>query len=138
MILLVSFKKINCSGLDWWWSDTPQFIEPFLWISIVDETFIWTKICQNPISAEKVIYEAFVLIGELRWSFSALPQWRKGKVETSPFFILSASWWFPFPPGSQWIEAPPDSPNQNKGFINYFFCRNWAVRNPAETRVDSL
>jgi hypothetical protein len=35
-------------------------------------------------------------------------------------------------------EAPPNSPNQNKGFINYIFCRNWAVRNPAGTRLDSL
>ena len=24
-----------------------------------------------------------------------------------------------------------------KGFINYISCRNWAVRNPAETRLDS-
>ena len=24
-----------------------------------------------------------------------------------------------------------------KGFINYVFCRNWAVRNPAGTRLDS-
>ena len=23
-------------------------------------------------------------------------------------------------------------------FINYIFCRNWAVRNPAGTRLDSL
>ena len=27
---------------------------------------------------------------------------------------------------------------QNKGFINYVFSRNWAVRNPAGTRLDSL
>ena len=27
--------------------------------------------------------------------------------------------------------------HQNKGFINYVFCRNWAVRNPAGTRLDS-
>ena len=26
---------------------------------------------------------------------------------------------------------------KNKGFINYVFCKNWAVRNPAGTRVDS-
>ena len=26
---------------------------------------------------------------------------------------------------------------KNKGFINYVFCRNWAVRNPAGTRLDS-
>ena len=32
----------------------------------------------------------------------------------------------------------PNSPNQNKGFLNYVFCRNWAVRNPAGTRLDSV
>ena len=26
---------------------------------------------------------------------------------------------------------------KNKGFINYVSCRNWAVRNPAGTRLDS-
>ena len=28
-------------------------------------------------------------------------------------------------------------PPKTKGFINYVFCRNWAVRNPAGTRLDS-
>ena len=28
-------------------------------------------------------------------------------------------------------------PRKNKGFNNYVFCRNWAVRNHAETRLDS-
>ena len=32
------------------------------------------------------------------------------------------------------IQFPP---GQKKGFINYVFCRNWAVRNPAGTRLDS-
>ena len=31
----------------------------------------------------------------------------------------------------------PISPQTNKGFINYVFCRNWAVRNPAGNRLDS-
>ena len=26
---------------------------------------------------------------------------------------------------------------KNKGFINYVFCRNWVVRSPAGTRLDS-
>ena len=30
----------------------------------------------------------------------------------------------------------PFSPTKTKGFINYVFCRNWAVRNPAGTRLD--
>ena len=34
------------------------------------------------------------------------------------------------------IEALVNFP-QKKGFINYVFCRNWAVRNPAGTRLDS-
>ena len=32
----------------------------------------------------------------------------------------------------------PSSPHQNKSFINTVFCRNWVVRNPAGTRLDSL
>ena len=76
-------------------------------------------------------------MGELRWSFSALPQWIKRKVETCPFFILSVSWYFPFPSGKHRIEALPNSPNQIKGFLNYVFCRNWDVRNPAGTKLDS-
>ena len=34
-------------------------------------------------------------------------------------------------------EAPANLPQKNKGFINYVFCRNWAIRNPAVTRLDS-
>ena len=34
-------------------------------------------------------------------------------------------------------EAPANFPQKNKGFISYVFCRNWAVRNPAGTRLDS-
>ena len=81
----------------------------------------------SQVSAENIIYEDFVLIGDLRWNFSALLQWRKKKVETSEFFILSALWYFPFPSAKHWIEALPNSSNQNKGFQNYVFCRNWAV-----------
>ena len=31
----------------------------------------------------------------------------------------------------------PQFSHHNKCFINYVFCRNWAVRNPAVTRLDS-
>ena len=31
----------------------------------------------------------------------------------------------------------PQFSHHNKGFINYTFCRYWAVRNPAGTRLDS-
>ena len=57
------------------------------------------------------------------------------------FFILSASRYFPFPPGKHCIAlllALPNASNQNKGFLNYVFCRSWAVRNPAGTRLDSV
>ena len=94
-----------------------------------------TRVSDGPVS---VIYEDFVLIWELRLGFSALPQWRKRKVEASPFFILSALWHFPFLSGRHWIEALPNSRNQNKGFLNYVFCRKWAVRNPAGTRLDCV
>ena len=50
-----------------------------------------SRVSDGPFSAENVIHEDFVLIGELRLSFSALLQGRKRNVETSPFFILSAS-----------------------------------------------
>ena len=42
------------------------------------------------VSPENVIYEAFVVMGELSWGFSALLAWRKGKVKTSQFFKLSS------------------------------------------------
>ena len=34
-------------------------------------------------------------------------------------------------------EAPANFPEENKGFINNIFCRNWAVRNPSGTRLNS-
>ena len=34
------------------------------------------------------LYEACVVIGKMGWGFFALLAWRKGKVETSPFFLL--------------------------------------------------
>ena len=51
-------------------------------------------------------------------------------------------WWmdlphFYFSPLNQWRETPSQFSHQNKGFINYVSCRNWAVRNPAGTRLDS-
>ena len=35
-------------------------------------------------------------------------------------------------------EAPANFPQEKyKGFIDYIFCRNWSVRKPAGTMVDS-
>ena len=73
--------------------------------------------------------------GRTKVKFSELPQWRKRKVELSSFFIISALWYIPF---RHWIKALPNSSNQNKGFLNYVFCINWAVRNPAGTRLYSV
>ena len=42
---------------------------------------------------------------------------------------------FSFSPCEKCREAPLSFPHQNKGFIKL---RNWAVRNPAGTRLDSL
>jgi hypothetical protein len=35
-------------------------------------------------------------------------------------------------------RSTTQSPNQNKGFLNYVFCRNWAVRNLTGTRLDPV
>ena len=42
-----------------------------------------SRISDSSVSAETVIYEAFVLMGEIGWWFSALLSWRKGKVKRS-------------------------------------------------------
>ena len=76
-------------------------------------------------------------MGKLIWSFSSLLQWRKRKVKAGPFFIFLVFQYFPFPPGRLLRQAPSNFPPKNKGFINYVFCRNWAVRTPARTRLDS-
>ena len=35
------------------------------------------------------------------------------------------------------VKEAPANFLHKKGFINFVFCRNWAVRNPAGTRLDS-
>ena len=52
------------------------------------QIFWVNKIHIKRVSAENVIYEAFVVMVELRWGFSALLAWRKGKVGTRKVFIL--------------------------------------------------
>ena len=47
-----------------------------------------SRVSDSPVSAENVIYEAFVVMGELGWAYSAFHAWKKGKVETCPFFIF--------------------------------------------------
>ena len=48
------------------------------------------------VSAEKISYEAIVVMGELMWGFSAMLVGRKEQGEVGPFFILSLH--TPFPP----------------------------------------
>ena len=85
---------------------------------------------------KKSIYEVFVLMGELSCSFSWLLQCRKRKVKTSLFVIILAFQASIFLKESSKEKHHPISPQKNKGFINVF-CRKWAVRNPAGTRLDS-
>ena len=61
----------------------------------------------------------------------------KRKKKTSPFVILLAFQYFSFPLARQFREAPPNFPPKNKDVVNYVFCRNWTVKNPAGTRLDS-
>ena len=70
-------------------------------------------------------------MGETGWCFTPLLSWRKGNDEE--WTCLHCS----FPHWMQCREMPPQFSHHNKGFINYVFCRNWAVRNPAGTRLDS-
>ena len=52
---------------------------------------------------------------------------------------LSPNWGnFMVPPFIMMNELVPEYGHHNKGFINYNFCRNWVIRNPAWTRLDSL
>ena len=77
--------------------------------------------------------------GRNRVEFSALIAWRKGKVDTSPFFVLpSFSTQSPSYKKAMKRNTTRFPPNQNKGFINCTLCRKWAVRNPTETRLDYL
>ena len=59
----------------------------------------------------------------------------KSICEPSRFLILH------LPPKKAVIEALANFQQKNKGFINYVFCRKWAVRIPAgtgETPLDTL
>ena len=91
-----------------------------------------SRVSDSPVSAENVIHDAFVVMGELHCIHEGKEKQRQDHSSSS-----QASLHITFPPGKQWSEASPNFPHQNKGFINYVFCRNWAVRNPAATRLDS-
>ena len=54
--------------------------------------------------------------------------WKDGKWTCLHLFFSS---------DKQCRETLSEFSHHNKGFINYVFCRNWAVRNPAGTRLDS-
>ena len=59
------------------------------------------RVSDSPVSAENVIYEVFVLMGELtKLKFLFFASMEK-KVKTNLLFILLAFQYFPFPPGRQ-------------------------------------
>ena len=58
--------------------------------------------------------------------------WMNGKVQRSNGLVYT------FLQASNSEKHKPIFSHHNKGFINYSFCRNRAVRNPAGTRLDSL
>ena len=41
---------------------------------------LFSLVSDSPVSIENIIYETFVVMGELRWYFSALIVWRTGKL----------------------------------------------------------
>ena len=61
--------------------------------SMVPAGFLTAQFLQKP-----WIYEAFVAVGKLFWVFSALLEWRNGKVQ--------AYLHIPFPPRKECGEAP--------------------------------
>ena len=51
------------------------------WISRLGRYLIGMgMVSDSSVSAETVVYEPFVLVREIRWSFSSLLSWRKGNV----------------------------------------------------------
>ena len=61
-----------------------------------------------------------------RESVDKLGRTKNGLVYTFPFLRASNA------------ETLPLFSHHNKRFINYVSCRNWAVRNPVGTKLDSL
>ena len=94
-------------------------------------------VSESLVSAENVIYEPFVLMGELRWSFLSLLQWRRKESEDKSIHHHFSFSILPLSSRKTVKEAPANLPQKIKCFINYVICRNWAVRSPAGTRLDS-
>ena len=92
----------------------------------------------QPIFCRKRNLWSLCFDGRTKVKFLCIASMEKRKSGDKSIFHPFSFLMLPLSPGTQWIKAPLDSPNQNKGFINYVFCRNWAVRNPAGTRLDSV
>ena len=92
----------------------------------------------SQVSTENIIYKAFVLIGEIRRQFSKLFPGGKDMCKESLNYVKLTCLHFSFSTCSQCREIPPQFFHHNKSFLNYVICTNWAVRNPARTRLDSL
>ena len=124
---------------------TREVLAYFQWLSLIPSLFIYqarfkpgpSRFSDRPVCAENVIYETFVVMRKLRSISLHCFHGEKQKWRYVHSTSLQVSLHNPFAPWMQWSEASPNFPPQNKGFINYVFCRNCAVRNPAGTRLDS-
>ena len=91
LILLVSSLLVFCSA-----KSGPTTTERVCQMSQQADTEYFprglgtSRVCDSPVSAESVIYEAFLSMGKLIWTFSSSLQWRKRKVKMSTFGILLA------------------------------------------------
>ena len=94
-----------------------------------------SRVSDSPVSAECIIYEASVLMGELICSFFSLLQ-REEKSKDMSICHPSSFLILPLSSRKALKEAPSHFPRKNKGFINFVFCINWAERNPFGTRLD--
>ena len=95
-----------------------------------------SRVSVSPVSAENIIYQTFFLSEKLAGaSFTAFLE-ERGKYRKARRTMNGLVFTFFFS-----VEAMKRNSilviHQNKGFINYIFCRNWGVRNPAGTRLDT-
>ena len=86
-----------------------------------------SMVSDSPVSAENIIFEAF-FYGRTKKDFLFITSMEKKKSEDK--FICHSSSFSIFTLSSRKAVKRSTSqfPTKNKGFINYVFCRNWAVR----------
>ena len=69
------------------------------------------------------------------WKLGNLETQKLGNLETPKFVRMKNGlvFTFPFLHASNAEKTSPCFFHHNKSFINYVFCRNWAIRNPSGT-----